>query len=850
MPTGDCIRLASGRTAISLGARGVAGVALWRKRAQSQRLVTLNRAPRKWPTAPAPTSRTSSHHSPFTGSSPGTCATCFAANGPPRTVVETVPMGLVSRHSTREAGRPSTKTCTQASIGTVDCPRTSSSVRCHAPPCGSGAESWPPSGIEYVPRIHAGWQRPNPFERPAQMPPSPHAASFVHGVLVPWYAGRATQVPVRHEPSARWYVPEQNGVGAAHARASGAQPWGPSTTPHALVALVMYTRTLDGFTAREGTRPTATSFGCHAAHPAPGSVMVAHTDKVAPEALSCARVSVTREVCVLFAGRKATTQLRVYVTCGDALPKKARAEAASVNSRATRVSTSPLGRSVSSGTRLSTSTPSSDWAWAASSTSGSSSHSTETPHPATTIANANRRNMAAPVARNSGDAARAMPATTEELVARALEGEEDDEGAWEAVNELRRRGGAAELQAAKALIQSTDAKRRGRGVDVLAQLGMPEPSEELKRECVGLLLDTLAMETESSVLNSIGTALGHQQAPEAVDAMWPHRAHPDAGVRLGVVMAMSNHPVSRAIEALITLSSDEDEDVRNWACFGLGSQLETVDTPALRDALAARLDDQNREVRGEALFGLAARQDLRALEPIRRALQDPGVIVLEIEAAAALGDHSFLPLLEAVRAKASEANDFFISVLNDAIASFAPRGIDTIRTTTPSREAQGYEDFEARTPDGERVWQQSIHFSDQRASPNREHALWLDANVVAIGAHGEVVCLDLETGAEKKRFQIPSHFLHLAVEQTEGGEQWLFISGIRDVHAIGPDLEQRWHVKDLATDGLDAGRIEDTTLFVVAHRGAERVEVQLDVETGGPPQPPPEPMAPCTHGDD
>lgn len=441
-------------------------------------------------------------------------------------------------------------------------------------------------------------------------------------------------------------------------------------------------------------------------------------------------------------------------------------------------------------------------------------------------------------------------ATTEELVARALEGDEDDEGAWEALGVLHRRGGQEELQAAKALLQSTDIKRRGRGVDILGQLGLPKPDASIQRECVQLLVDTLAMESSPSVINAIGMAFAFQHAPEAVELMWPFRTHPEADVRFGVVHVMSKHPVPRAVEALIGLTTDSDDDVRNWACFGLGTALETVDTPALREALAAKLQDPVQVIRGEAMFGLAARGDERALEPIRKALQDDNVIVLELEAAAAIGDPTLLPLLEAIRAKASGAPTHFISVLNDAIASFAPRGIDTIRTTTPSREAQGYEDFEARTPDGERVWQQSIHFSDQRASPNREHALWLDANVVAIGAHGEVVCLDLETGAEKKRFQIPSHFLHLAVEQTEGGEQWLFISGIRDVHAIGPDLEQRWHVKDLATDGLDAGRIEDTTLFVVAHRGAERVEVQLDVETGGPPQPPPEPMAPCTHGDD
>ncbi|MEO8108375.1 MAG: HEAT repeat domain-containing protein, partial [Actinomycetes bacterium] len=50
------------------------------------------------------------------------------------------------------------------------------------------------------------------------------------------------------------------------------------------------------------------------------------------------------------------------------------------------------------------------------------------------------------------------------------------------------------------------------------------------------------------------------------------------------------HPCrDSVIEALITLTNDENSDVRNWACFGLG-QVDAA-SPEVKDALAARLTD-------------------------------------------------------------------------------------------------------------------------------------------------------------------------------------------------------------------------------------------------------------------
>ena len=71
---------------------------------------------------------------------------------------------------------------------------------------------------------------------------------------------------------------------------------------------------------------------------------------------------------------------------------------------------------------------------------------------------------------------------------------------------------------------------------------------------------------------------------------------------------------------MLKLTADTDEDVRDWAAFGIGV-LGDIDSPEVRDALAACLQDANEEVREEAMVGLAKRKDQRVLPALRSALQ-------------------------------------------------------------------------------------------------------------------------------------------------------------------------------------------------------------------------------------
>ena len=153
------------------------------------------------------------------------------------------------------------------------------------------------------------------------------------------------------------------------------------------------------------------------------------------------------------------------------------------------------------------------------------------------------------------------------------------------------------------------------------------------------------------MLSEVCFALGHINDPRAIEPVAKFKNHPDADVRWGVVHMMTGHVNDLAIKTLIELSADEDDNVRDWATFGIGdvANLYEIDSPEIREALAARLDDTYLAARLEAITGLAPRKDERALEPLRKELEDGWYATCAFEAATALADSSLLPALLGLR---------------------------------------------------------------------------------------------------------------------------------------------------------------------------------------------------------
>lgn len=176
--------------------------------------------------------------------------------------------------------------------------------------------------------------------------------------------------------------------------------------------------------------------------------------------------------------------------------------------------------------------------------------------------------------------------------------------------------------------------------------------------CESILRD----ESDSDVVWAVAHALGYQSGDRAAKMLVPLAAHDDSDVRFKVAMGLpstfdEDNPDDAIIAALIDLSRDEDEDVRDWATFGLGTALASVDTEELRVALWARAEDEHLDTRNEALAGLAYRYDLGVVPLLVAELESDDADPNAVQAASILGDPRALPALRHLDARDGAGGD-------------------------------------------------------------------------------------------------------------------------------------------------------------------------------------------------
>jgi len=265
----------------------------------------------------------------------------------------------------------------------------------------------------------------------------------------------------------------------------------------------------------------------------------------------------------------------------------------------------------------------------------------------------------------------------------ASEGDEDR--SWELITQLWLHGGSHALDAAARLGHRPEPTHRALAADVLGQLGAAPGRAAVdgpfRDDALLLLLDMVRDERDPVVLHSIAIGFAHIGDQRCVAHLVRLHGHPDAEVRKGVAFALLGRPETAALEALMTLSTDDEPEVRDWATFGLARETDQ-DFPRLRDALAARLGDDDLDVRAEAIHGLAVRADARAMRPLLHALEAPqhrgdnDFIIAEAlyALAAATADPRLYPYLVADRDEwVTDAPDEDLPpLMRAALARYAP----------------------------------------------------------------------------------------------------------------------------------------------------------------------------------
>ncbi|WP_186382581.1 HEAT repeat domain-containing protein [Amycolatopsis rhizosphaerae] len=245
---------------------------------------------------------------------------------------------------------------------------------------------------------------------------------------------------------------------------------------------------------------------------------------------------------------------------------------------------------------------------------------------------------------------------------------------WALIRRLHDRTDRAAFDVALTAARSTEIRRRLVGLDVLGQIGYAA-DRPFRAETLAALLAEAVQAADDRLIASAVTALGHLSDPRARPGILRHAAHPSKDVRFAVAVALpgvtdADAPDADVVEALIRLTRDPDTQVRDWATFGLGTQL-AADTPAVRAALTERLGDPDGDTAGEALLGLARRHDPRALPRVLAWLDDdPGNLI--VEAAGELAAPECLPALLRLKDRDGGGDNAWSAGLDAAIAACAP----------------------------------------------------------------------------------------------------------------------------------------------------------------------------------
>jgi HEAT repeat protein len=181
---------------------------------------------------------------------------------------------------------------------------------------------------------------------------------------------------------------------------------------------------------------------------------------------------------------------------------------------------------------------------------------------------------------------------------------------------------------------------------------MRDPGRTYEEEASAAIAAMTAIEIDEEVLGALAYAVKHLGLDNCTEFLSQVAQSKNAETRYAAAFALGGRSDDAlAIKTLIALSKDSDDDVRDWATFGLylDAQHQQPVTENIKEALFARIDDTHDETRYQAIAGLASCQDLRVIEPLIAALESNDVWHLALEAAKELGHPAFYPSLVKLR---------------------------------------------------------------------------------------------------------------------------------------------------------------------------------------------------------
>ena len=222
---------------------------------------------------------------------------------------------------------------------------------------------------------------------------------------------------------------------------------------------------------------------------------------------------------------------------------------------------------------------------------------------------------------------------------------------WENIRELHSRPNMDVFARSVAFVNSGNVKKQIIGIDVLAQLGLP--LRPFLKDTLELCFNLLKPEDNHMVVVALLYAIGHNNENlnnQQIEKICKCTGLQNSSIKQALVFSLLGIDNAKAIEVLITLSDDRNKNVRNWATFGLGSQIK-ANNQKIRDALWRRTKDKYQETKLEAILGLARRKDKKVKEIIQSELVGGEFGTLLFESILQLNDDIFLPSLREILEK-------------------------------------------------------------------------------------------------------------------------------------------------------------------------------------------------------
>lgn len=192
---------------------------------------------------------------------------------------------------------------------------------------------------------------------------------------------------------------------------------------------------------------------------------------------------------------------------------------------------------------------------------------------------------------------------------------------WNQITKLRTFVNNEMISRCFEMIYSDDVKFKQIGIDVLCQLG--NNRESFVESLFDKIFKILRTTSDENLICTSLFAIGHNNQylkTKHFKTLEQFKNSESKEIRYALTFSLLGVENYKAVTMMIKLAQDRSLRVRDWATFGLGTQIE-CDNEDIRHVLYKNCFSKDHQIRHEAIKGLANREDKRAKAVILQELK-------------------------------------------------------------------------------------------------------------------------------------------------------------------------------------------------------------------------------------